>query len=893
MSSLQSIKFDPIVLKSLKTREIVSRVFAISCALHLLVLSSGCGGARGPSDEERLRAELCPPVQSLKEFEETPYVGERAIIYSFQNIRARVNAACMGCHQSPAKSGGFTYIDSWQGQEILLGGVRQWIPGFSESAEKMLASLNHPDESKRMPPADRRNANPEAFVELAQQMNLWINAGKPNGNFRLGEAPPTPRGKPRPQKPRSTSELGDCVPVAKVIGSDIPMDRFFEKTESLPKYLHETDLHSLDPLELARTGTVAYNVEYPLWADNADKGRWIHVPWKIEDGKLVKQSITYDGMTKQFKIPDNTRFYKTFYRAVNLPNKKTKMRRMETRIVIPRTPWEKSLFGTYQWDESEQVATLVEAPYRDGTPWKDLVLDVVVDEAKQKFRPYAIPGRQRCIDCHQGSPNRNFVLGFDPLQINKRPWGAAGRTDIPATHDLDQVQRFIDYGLISGIKSASELPVLEMSGESNPEHVHELRANGYMVGNCYHCHNPAGLAMTKENGVQLKLGPGDIFRFNTQQKSVQILSRRLVHQNGDLDSSHIWRKVTDTPAQLGLFNQMPMHTPGAPDCHVQTVVGKWIRSFESLQAAEDWQPSCKKENPFHWIDLDFTWVQADRYIPRREDWKNPIEGMPPKFRNLEWNTELEQKIRSEYAVGYWAKKPDCKFPTVDLPVEKRRPWMMRGSEPKRPYGEIYYTTPGSYFFRNTCVKCHGPRGDGESSLARGILNWSGGSVRVANLIDGMFGNKGANLNTFDLDGKNHGGAYLIWMAMEGTRVKFPPEIASFMGKHGGQMLNGLREKCLAQISSDKPSSQIFMDHEVFSEVCFINNLDRNHPDLVFDPETNKALNPSKVEEWLDRAAYNAGWAIFDFLKEASQDRWRPGNDQCEVVFKDPGVGPTN
>jgi hypothetical protein len=887
MSSLPSINSYFRIRSSVKTRRVSLRVFPI---FYVLLLSS-CGGTRGPSEEERLRNEQCTPIQSAKQFEETPFVGDRSIVLSFQNIRANINASCMGCHQSPAKTGGFTYIDSWQGQEVILNGVRQWLPGFQESAEKMLASLNHPDESKRMPPADRRNTNPAAYQELARQLEIWIKAGKPEGSFKLGEAPPQPtRGKPRPQIPHKTSELGDCVPKAKAFGFDMKLDRYFEKTKTLPKYLHETDMYTLDPLELARTGTVAYNVEYPLWADNAEKGRWIHVPWKLVDGIRVKQAIEYNPVTKKFNIPDNTRFYKTFYRAVTLPNKKIKMRRMETRIIMPRTPVEETLFGTYQWDESEQIATLVEAPYRDGTPWKDLVLDVVVDEnkiidGKFKMRPYAIPGRQRCVDCHSGSPTKNFVLGFDPLQINKRPWGAAGRIEPVEAHDLDQVSRFLDYGILKGIKGPSDLPVLEQTGESNPQNLHELRANGYMVGNCYHCHNPGGLAMSKENGVQLKLGPGDIFNFNNQQKSIQITSRRMVHQNGDLDSSHIWRKVTDTPAQLGLFNQMPMHTPGAPDCKVQTVVGKWIRSFESLEAAESWEPSCKAENPFHWIDLDFTWVKSDKYIPRRDDWKSVTDGMPQKFRDLVFDSELEKKLRSEYAIGYWAKKPECNFPEVNLTPDKRRPWMMRGSEPKRPFGEVYYTTPGSYFFRNTCVKCHGPKADGESSLARGILNWSGGKVRVANLIDGMFGQKGANTSTFELNGKNYAGNYLIWMAMEGTRVKFPPEIASFMGKHGGQMLNGLREKCLAQISPEKASSSVFMDHEVFSDVCFINNLDRNHPDLVFDPDTNKAIHPEKVEEWLDRAAYNAGWAIFDFLKEASQDRWRPGNDQCEVVFK--------
>jgi mono/diheme cytochrome c family protein len=852
--------------------------------LGAFVLCLSCGDRTEMSAEDKLRAQFCKPVDAAKEFEETPFVGEKDILLSFQNIRSGVNSACMRCHMVPAKNGGFSYLDSLTGGEANISGVNALYPGFSEAAEKMRDTLLSEDSKKQMPPAEIRSQNPKAFIEIGRQLDAWIKAGKVNGSFKLGDQPAAPQGKLRPPRPKTTSELGDCVPTKEAVGFDYQTDREFETAQALPKSLTDTDLFSLDSFELARKGTLSYNVEYPLWADNANKGRWIHVPRKIENGVLKSQSISYDPVKKEFNIPENTRFYKSFYRAVLLPNGKTRMRRMETRLILTRTPWQKSLFGTYQWDDSEQVATLVETPYRDGTAWKDLVFDVTVDEIKDKVRPYAIPGRQRCIDCHMGSPGQNFVLGFQPLQINKRELGGAGREDASLTSDLDQVSRFISYGLLTGISSAKDLPVLESSGRLPASNVHELRAQGYMVGNCFHCHNPNGLAFTKENGIQLALGPGDIFGFNTQQRSVEIPTRKLVHQNGELDSSQIWRKVLDPPAQQGMFSQMPMNTPGSPDCKVLTVVGKWIRSFESVEAADNWVPECKKENPFLWIDTDFTWVKSEKYVPRREDWFDPQYGMPQKYRTLDLSPELQQAIQTKYAVGYWLKKPQCHFPTVNLPEADQRPWMLKDGQPKRPFGEVYFTTPGSFFFRNTCMKCHGPNADGNSALAKGILNWSGGSVRVANLIEGLFGNKNENLKTFDRDGKNYSGQYLIWMAMEGTRVRFPPELASFMGKHGGQMLNGIREKCVNQISSEKPSSPLFFEHEVFNKVCFMNNLQPGHPDLAYDISTNKPLHPEKVEEWADHAAWNAGWALFDFLKTASAGNWLPNNDQCEVLF---------
>jgi hypothetical protein len=197
---------------------------------------------------------------------------------------------------------------------------------------------------------------------------------------------------------------------------------------------------------------------------------------------------------------------------------------------------------------------------------------------------------------------------------------------------------------------------------------------------------------------------------------------------------------------------------------------------------------------------------------------------------------------------------------------------------------VYYTTPGSYFYRNSCSKCHGRNYDGTGDLAKGLLNWSGGNIRVANFIQGMYGNKGENLKTFERNGVNYAGPYLIWMAMEGTKVQFPSETSEYVGKHGAQMLNQQREKCLSQISTDKPSKPYFKEYEVYNKICFADNLYPGHPDLQFDPQTNKPLNEMAVHKWLDKASANAGWAIHDFLFGVSQGKVTPSIDQCDVLY---------
>jgi mono/diheme cytochrome c family protein len=638
---------------------------------------------------------------------------------------------------------------------------------------------------------------------------------------------------------------------------------------------------TLYSLELALRGTYSYNVEYPLWTDNSNKGRYIHVPYKIVDKKLTIQSIQFTPDTKKFIIPDNTRFYKTFYKIIKQKDGTSRARRIETRIIVVRKNGAENLFGTYAWDESEQVATLVQTPYRDGTPFKDTVFKIITDETKGTTRTYGIPGRHRCFECHMGSESKSLVLGFSPLQINRRNIGEGGRTESLNDAESTQVKRFLDYGIIAGVQHTDQLPKLEWLGRERPRNNLELKANAYMVGNCAHCHNPNGFAFTKENGITLNLSAGETFNFNTFTKSSQITTRPIVHHEGELDLSHIYRKVADPPEAQGMTSQMPMHTAGAPDCKVLTVMGQWIKSFGDYNEALNWKPDCKPASDVKWIDQDFTWPQSDKYIPRRDDWNDPINGMPEEpFRKLKLTDELKVIVNKEIPVGYWNKKESCKFPNVNLPPSDQRPWMNNRGIPKRPYGEVYSTTPGSWFFRTSCMKCHGQEADGNTALARGILNWSGGSVRVANLKDGMFGNRGSNLKTFD----GLGGNYLIWMAMKGTRVKFPDELSSIIGKHGGQMLNQIRDKCLRQISPDKASSPNYPDHEIFYKVCFQNNRYPGDPELAFNPATLEPKNPAIVEEWLDRAAYNGGWAIYQYLKDSAENKMRYGNDECEKAF---------
>ncbi len=162
------------------------------------------------------------------------------------------------------------------------------------------------------------------------------------------------------------------------------------------------------------------------------------------------------------------------------------------------------------------------ASYRDGTGFADRTSEYVTDEVAYQdvidnippgtgtlasklqatlsdpkylglVQHYAIPGSLRCVQCHQGSQSRNFVLGFTPLQIAQRAAQTGGVYEPVGADELNQLQRLIDYGVITGIDSPADVVPLEESQLPRVARTpQELTAQAYMIGNCAHCHNPRG-----------------------------------------------------------------------------------------------------------------------------------------------------------------------------------------------------------------------------------------------------------------------------------------------------------------------------------------------------------------------------------------------------------------
>jgi mono/diheme cytochrome c family protein len=590
---------------------------------------------------------------------------------------------CAPCHTAaaaPPGQGGFQIAVPGEFATTMTPSILAHVTGAVCPQAPNPSAANDP-----MPPCSspsgatystRSDTDPiQQFATLVQE---WFQAGSPPTSF----TPPTTNASPAAasdagagqfvmtaQNGNAMTNIGNCVPSPAMFDLEdqksLALDTMFAGLTAapsgtaaqmigLPEHLGETDLFTFDSAVLAQYGVVAYAPGYPLWSDDAGKLRYVRVP--------RGQSIQFNKATQQFEIPPNTRFYKTFMKQIVDTDGSYRYRKIETRLIVSRPDQnnpdgtaaaQTALYGTYLWNADESDATLVETPLHDGKPFADTLLLYNTDEqlaadlligqpnnpsvtlvAAGAARHYAIPSSARCVQCHEGSPSQSFVLGFTPLQINRRPDGVGGNIEATGADELTQLQRFIDLGIITGITSPSDvLPLEQSQGSRTPRNPYELTAQGYVLGNCAHCHNPRGYP-TVQNPVLsdvlnfLPSATGGLFQFPLERYSPRIgrgltgstpipyITPSLVDlpkldpttdgQTGDWftagtgpdNVNHViyapWRSIIYRNVEssfaytddYALFPHMPMNTPGY-DPRAKQILGDWMVSIPSVRKRPD------------------------------------------------------------------------------------------------------------------------------------------------------------------------------------------------------------------------------------------------------------------------------------------------------------------
>jgi uncharacterized repeat protein (TIGR03806 family) len=214
-----------------------------------------------------------------------------------------------------------------------------------------------------------------------------------------------------------------------------------------------SQLGCFDASMQAGAGMVAYDVNAPLWSDDADKQRFLAIP----DGAVI--SVDADG---RFVMPTGAVLLKTFVRDGQ---------RLETRVWMnhPDAGWRGY---AYRWDASGSDALLADEA-GEQMP--------IGDGAAQ----WSIPSRGQCSQCHPNSSNPS--LGLELAQLDRDfTYPSTGRRG-------NQLATLAAVGLLAlpapapAVASAPQ----KLVDYRDPGQPLDARARSYLHANCSSCHNAA------------------------------------------------------------------------------------------------------------------------------------------------------------------------------------------------------------------------------------------------------------------------------------------------------------------------------------------------------------------------------------------------------------------
>jgi hypothetical protein len=247
----------------------------------------------------------------------------------------------------------------------------------------------------------------------------------------------------------------------------------------------------------------AFQPEYELWSDGAQKRRWAYIP---ACGRIGTEGINH------WLFPVGTRLWKEF---VVTTGSTTDPVRVETRMLHKfgalDTDW---LFASYQWPLNSPNPIASEA-----------ALASVDGVMNANGTQHDIPAVAQCRQCHEGLVER--VLGFSAYQLSHNLGGV-------------NIRDLADAGwLTHPAASQANGAALARNGFDPPGSETDQRALGYLHANCGNCHN-----------------------FNTMVPPTSPVRMRLMVGANTLQTTDTFTSLVNVPTIRPFFNGCDRIEPG-------------------------------------------------------------------------------------------------------------------------------------------------------------------------------------------------------------------------------------------------------------------------------------------------------------------------------------------
>lgn len=323
-----------------------------------------------------------------------------------------------------------------------------------------------------------------------------------------------------------------------------------------------SDLATLTPAP----GVLPFDVNSPLWSDDAAKQRWIALP---NNGAPfdADETITFNA-SSEWQLPVGTVLIKHFELPVDETNPAIR-KRLETRFSLKTADGGWAGY-TYKWRADGSDADLLSTSATE---------DITIATAGgTRTQQWYYPSRSDCLKCHNSASTQTLGL---------RTWQLNGTYRYPGTSTSgNQLQIWSDIGMFDQTLSPSQIAgflksvsVLDASASL------EARVRSYLDSNCAHCHRP-------DSGIQAFMDA----RFSTPLALQGILDGRL-NNNLGIAGAHV--VVPGSLAQSMMrvrvasidSIKMPPLAKNVVDTEALAVIDAWIISMgppaapDSLTAA--------------------------------------------------------------------------------------------------------------------------------------------------------------------------------------------------------------------------------------------------------------------------------------------------------------------
>ncbi len=262
-----------------------------------------------------------------------------------------------------------------------------------------------------------------------------------------------------------------------------------------PRKLSDTGLFASTPSEEPAPGVLPYFVNAEPWADHATTRRFIGLPGASQIERPHASSNSERSDLARWTFPNDTVLVKTFELEMERGNP-ARRQKIETQILhFANQVWRGY---TYEWNEEQTDATLVEAAGRNRE------LTVVDSEAPggERRQSWRFFSRSECIICHNFF--NGYELGFNLRQLNRSWPDESGRStpETDSTEARHQLRVQVAHGLYTRrFRAVETLPrfaspyrVDTPARKTTTESAAQLtaRARSYLHANCSHCHQRHG-----------------------------------------------------------------------------------------------------------------------------------------------------------------------------------------------------------------------------------------------------------------------------------------------------------------------------------------------------------------------------------------------------------------